>query len=104
MKLEDIKIGMKVKLLGKHTIDDFDNIEDWFEDYYNEEDVQQIKEQGYGVVTYIDEHGNNIWVSECENGTEYFRFHPHNCSDTLSTGTGSADNRTWRSVQLQYRL
>ena len=33
MKLEDIKIGMKVKLLSKHGFgDNFDNIEDWFED------------------------------------------------------------------------
>ena len=72
MDIKDIKVGMKVKLLGKHRFgDDYDNIEDWFEDYYNEEDVQQIKEQGYGVVTYIDEHGNNIWVSECENGREW---------------------------------
>ena len=71
MDIKDIKIGMKVELLGKHGCGDYNNIEDWFEDYYNEEDVQQIKGQGYGVVTYIDEHGNNIWVSECENGTEW---------------------------------
>ena len=71
MKIKDIKVGMKVELLGKHGCGDYNNIEDWFEDYYNEEDVQQIKEQGYGVVTYIDEHSNNIWVSECENGTEW---------------------------------
>ena len=71
MKLEDIKVGMKVKLLGKHGCGDYNDIEDWFEDYYNEEDVQQIKEQGYGVVTYIDKHSNNIWGSECENGIEW---------------------------------
>ena len=33
MKLEDVKIGMKVKLLGKHgLIDNYNNIEDWFKD------------------------------------------------------------------------
>ena len=32
MKLEDAKIGMKVKLLGKHGAgDNFDDINDWFE-------------------------------------------------------------------------
>ena len=69
MDIKDIKVGMKVKLLGKHRVyDKYDNIEDWFEDFPNNKTVQQIKEQGYGVVTYIDDHGE-IWVDECENGT-----------------------------------
>ena len=64
MNIKDIKVGMKVRLLGKHRVyDKYDNIEDWFEDFPNEKTVQQIKEQGYGVVTYINEHGD-IWVSE----------------------------------------
>ena len=59
MKLEDIKVGMKVRLLGKHDAgDNFDNIEDWFEYCEKLEYVQQIKEQGYGVVTDIDEYGS----------------------------------------------
>ena len=72
MDIKDIKIGMKVKLLGKHAgySDKYDNIKDWFEDYYNEEDVQQIKKQGYGVIIYIDGDGE-VWVSERENGREW---------------------------------
>ena len=42
MEINDIKVGMKVKLLGKHGCGDYNNIEDWFEVYYIEEDVQQI--------------------------------------------------------------
>ena len=65
MKLEDVRIGMKVKLLGKHGYSDwYDNIEDWFEDSEGWDDIQQIKKQGYGIVTDIDEYGD-IWVSDC---------------------------------------
>ena len=56
MKLEDIKIGMKVKLLGKHGAgDNYDNIEDWYKDCKDFEDVQQIKEQGFGYVVDIED-------------------------------------------------
>ena len=58
MKLEDIKVGMKVRLLGKHgLVDNYDNIEDWYKDYNKLEDVQQIKKQGYGVVIFIEDDG-----------------------------------------------
>ena len=54
MKLEDIKIGDKVKLLGKHGFgDNYDNIEDWYKDDEGWDNVQQIKKQGYGAVTVI---------------------------------------------------
>ena len=54
MDIKDIKIGMKVRLLGKHGFgDDYDNIEDWFEDDERWDDVQQIKKQGFAVVTVI---------------------------------------------------
>ena len=58
MKLEDIKVGMKVKLLSKHRCGSYNDIEDWFEYCEKLEYVQQIKEQGYGVVTDIDEYGS----------------------------------------------
>ena len=54
MKLEDVKIGMKVKLLGKHgLIDNYNNIEDWFKDTEAWDSVKQIKEQGFGIVVDI---------------------------------------------------
>ena len=54
MDIKNVKIGMKVKLLGKHAMDEYDNIEDWFEYWLDDSDsVEQIKEQGYGVVTDI---------------------------------------------------
>ena len=60
MKLEDIKIGMKVRLLGKHNTDghDFDDINDWYEDCNEWDDVQQIKKQGFAVVTVICANGD----------------------------------------------
>ena len=71
MKLEDIRIGMKVKLLGKHAFNVYDDIEDWYENYNKWKEVQQIKKQGYGIVVKIDEDGeimvgdsisNNVWL------------------------------------------
>ena len=69
MKLEDIKIGMKVRLLGKRNTGgrDFDDINDWFEDCNDFEDVQQIKKQGYGVVVDICA-DNNIGVADTIDG------------------------------------
>ena len=58
MKLKDIKTGMKVKLLGKHAVNDYDNIEDWFKDNEGCVSVEQIKEQGFGYVTDI--HGDGM--------------------------------------------
>ena len=59
MKLKDIKVGMKVRLLGKHRWgDNIDNIEDWYEDCKAWKDVQKIKERGYGVVKHIFVNGD----------------------------------------------
>ena len=71
MKLEDIKIGMKVRLLGKHAFDDFDDIEDWFDFCNDFEEVQQIKEQGYGVVVDICA-DNNIGVADTIDGDRWW--------------------------------
>ena len=63
MKLEDVKIGMKVKLLSKRAISVYNNIEDWFEDNKASDSARQIKKQGYGVITKICEY-DEIWVSD----------------------------------------
>ena len=64
MKLEDIKIGMKVKLLSKHGLfDEYDNIEDWFDVLERECDTLQIKKQGYGIVSEIGGCGE-VWVAD----------------------------------------
>ena len=66
MKLEDIRIGMKVKLLSKCAYDYFVDINDWFEDCNEWEDVQQIKKQGYGIVNFIEDDWE-IKISDKEN-------------------------------------
>ena len=72
MKLKDIKIGMKVRLLGKHRVyDEYDNIEDWYKTCNERKEVQQIKKQGYGIVTDIDENGD-IWVSDCVDNASWW--------------------------------
>lgn len=54
MKLETIKVGMKVKLLGKHAGgDDYDNIDDWYKDCEEFKDVNNIQQQGYGIVNSV---------------------------------------------------
>ena len=64
MELKDIKIGMKIELLGKHGVGDkYNNIEDWFKTYKEREEVQQIKKQGYGVITEI-KGCKEVWVSD----------------------------------------
>ena len=64
MELKDIKIGIKVELLGKHGVGDrYNNIEDWFKTYKEREEVQQIKKQGYGVITEI-KGCKEVWVSD----------------------------------------
>ena len=73
MKLEDIKIGMKVRLLGKHGVSGsivYDDINDWFEDKEGCVDIEQIKEQGFGYVTEII-NDIKIWVSNSIGGNEY---------------------------------
>ena len=71
MKIEDIKIGDKVRLLGKHGfVDNYDNIEDWYKDCNYWEEIQQIKEQGFGIITDIKEYGD-IWVSSTINGNRW---------------------------------
>lgn len=51
MDIKDIKAGMKVRLLGKHSYEDsYDNIEDFYKDCQNSERIQKMKEQGYGIV------------------------------------------------------
>ena len=72
MELKDVKVGIKVELLGKHGAGDkYDNVEDWFKIYKERKEVQQIKKQGYGIVVKIDEDGeimvgdsisNNVWL------------------------------------------
>ena len=58
MKIEDIKIGDKVRLLGKHGFgDNYDDIEDWY--YVNplSKSAQKIKEQGFAYVRNIEDNG-----------------------------------------------
>ena len=73
MKLEDIKVGMKVRLLGKHGVSGgivYDDINDWFEDKEGWGDIEQIKEQGFGYVTEII-NDIKIWVGNSIGGNEY---------------------------------
>ena len=52
MKIKDIKIGMKVKLLGKHGGGaDYDNIEDFYNNHVGNKTITKMMEQGYGVIT-----------------------------------------------------
>ena len=72
MELKDVKVGIKVELLGKHGAgDNYNNVEDWFKTYNERKEIQQIKKQGYGIVVKIDEDGeimvgdsisNNVWL------------------------------------------
>lgn len=67
MKLEDIKVGMKVKLLGKHALDNYDDINDWYKRYDDDNSIKRLRTQGYGYVLEIN--GDDcIWVDECEDG------------------------------------
>ena len=73
MKLEDIRIGMKVKLLGKHALNVYGDIEDWYENCNKWKEVQQIKQQGYGIVTEIRDNGE-VLVSDCVGGDASWGF------------------------------
>lgn len=58
MKIEDIKIGDKVRLLGKHGAgDNFNDIEDWYDMYPSSKSIQKIKEQGFAYVRNIEDDG-----------------------------------------------
>ena len=71
MDIKDVKVGMKVKLLGKHgACDNYNNINDWFKNCNKLEDVQQIKEQGFGVVVEIGK-CEVVWVSDCVDNTSW---------------------------------
>ena len=71
MKLEDVKIGMKVKLLGKHGGGTwYDNVEDWFKQCGDWRNIKKIQEQGYGIVNFINDDGK-IEISYKEN-EDYF--------------------------------
>ena len=55
MKLEDVKVGTKVRLLSKSFgIFQYENIENFYEDLKYNDTIQQIKKQGYGVVGKIN--------------------------------------------------
>ena len=55
MKLEDVKVGTKVRLLSKSFgIFQYENIENFYEDLKHNDTIQQIKKQGYGVVGKIN--------------------------------------------------
>ena len=70
MKLEDVKIGMKVKLLGKHGDgSEYANIENWFKNYHYWNSTKKIQEQGYGIVNFIV-NDETIKISDKEN--QYF--------------------------------
>lgn len=62
MNLNNIKIGMKVKLLSKHSGDFYDNIEEWYSHYSCDIDVKKIRDRGYGIVERIYENGE-IFIS-----------------------------------------
>ena len=58
MKIEDIKIGDKVRLLGKHGFgDNHDNIEDWYYTHPLDKSIQKIKKQGFAYVRNIEDNG-----------------------------------------------
>ena len=58
MKIEDIKIGDKVRLLGKHGFGDiYGNIEDWYYVHPLSKSIQKIKKQGFAYVRNIEDDG-----------------------------------------------
>ena len=58
MKIEDIKIGDKVRLLGKHGFgDNYDNINDWYCTHPLSKSIQKIKKQGFAYVRNIEDNG-----------------------------------------------
>lgn len=73
MELKDIEIGMKVRLLGKHgLVDNFDNINDWYECGKNSYAVQEIQKQGYGIVVHINK--NNVTITNNKNNDNSYNW------------------------------
>lgn len=65
MKIEDIKVGMKVKLLGKHVLgDNYNNIENFYKDKSCYEEIKRMKEQGYGIVNEVNVENRWVLVSD----------------------------------------
>ena len=63
MNLEDVKVGMKVKLLNKHVLEyNNANIEDFYNFWIYIQKIQEINKQGYMVVTNIC--GEKIMVND----------------------------------------
>ena len=90
MDIKDIKVGMKVKLLSKHgLIDNYNNIEDWFDVLEGGCDALQIKKQGYGIVSEIGGCGE-VWVADGISNDEWC-FLP---SDLESYEEESQENKT----------
>ena len=72
MKIEDIKIGDKVRLLGKHGFgDNYNNIEDWYGMYPSSKSVQKIKKQGFAYVRNIEDNGEIAVASVNEDDGEW---------------------------------
>ena len=64
MDIKDIKVGMKVRLLGKHGFEDnYDNIEDWYDMYQSIKSAQKIKEQGFAYVRNIENNNDKIEIA-----------------------------------------
>ena len=81
---------MKVKLLSKHgLIDNYNNIEDWFDVLEGGCDALQIKKQGYGIVSEIGGCGE-VWVADGISNDEWC-FLP---SDLESYEEESQENKT----------
>ena len=94
MRIEDIKVSMKVRLLSKHgLVNNYDNIEDWYKDCNYWEEVQQIKEQGFGIITDIKEYGD-IWVSNTINGNKW-RFLPSDLEPYEEESTQTKSPKEW---------
>ena len=85
MKIEDIKIGEKVELLSKHGFyDKYDNIEDWYNEYLSNTNVQKIKKQGFAYVRNINR--GEIVVSDVNNTDGEWLFLPQDLEPCYKIG------------------
>lgn len=85
MEIEDIKIGEKVELLGKHGFyDKYDNIEDWYNEYLSNTNVQKIKKQGFAYVRGINR--GEIVVSDVNNTDGEWLFLPQDLEPYYKIG------------------
>ena len=109
MRLEDIKVGMKVKLLGKHRCGSYNDIEDWFEYYNKWKEVQQIKKQGFGVVTEIDK-DDDIWVAASLGDNEWCfsisDLEPYDDEDVIKKNNEEIKKMTLKEIEkeLGYKI